>query len=115
MSGIVIPSEWGKYINTHGVHYAAPENWSHAFAVVAVLQQLNGKPWDDLALALVSGLRPYMIRVTQGETKCDACVGRVTVYVTPDYRIQGIWMEMGVDTPDLNGAELCEQLGLDDE
>lgn len=69
----------GDFMSTLGVDYVPPS--AQGFAVFPVLQFLTGRPWDDLALNAVHSLRPSQIRVTEDETKMNARLWRVTVYI----------------------------------
>lgn len=94
------------YENGNGAPYEPIDHRS--FLSIRVLEFLNGRPWDDLALNLVHSLRPSSIRVTTGEVKCDARTWRVTVYVSKDNIIQKIRQEVEVGLlGDLkNGSDL---------
>ena len=67
---------------------------------IEVLELLRGKPWDDLALALVHGLRPSAIRVSKGATTLDSWTWRVTVIVDKDNIIESISQEVEVGLPE---------------
>ena len=54
--------------------------------VISVLQNLFGKPWNNLALCAVTALRPSYIRVSTGLVTTDARPWRVTVYLDKDNR-----------------------------
>ena len=58
----------------------------YCFPTLDVLPGLRGKPWNDVALALVTTLRPSAIRATRGETKSNSRAWRVTVYLASDDR-----------------------------
>ncbi len=74
---------------------------------IPVLDGLYGKPWDDLALAFVSTLRPSFIRVTTGDIKTDSRLWRVTVWLEPDGRtIQSIDQEVLAYGSDGNGGDM---------
>ena|SRR5664279_235123 len=89
-----------------------PETDRRGWADLPVLDCLNGKKWDDLALALVSGLRPDSIRVSRGEVTCDSRLGRVTVFVDEDNIIESLSIESQVTLPDgvENGGDLMTKL-----
>lgn len=89
-------------------HYAGKVNGMdgdcfHSFrrsgvAVIYPLEFLHGAPWDDLALAWVSALRPSRVRVISDAEQCDSQVWRVTVYVS-DGTITSIMQEVSVGLP----------------
>lgn len=81
-------------------------------AVIHPLEFLHGAPWDDLALAWVSALRPSRVRVISDAEQCDSQVWRVTVYVS-DGTITSITQEVSVGLPISveNGHDLMEQTG----
>lgn len=75
----------------------------YGFCCVEVLHFLNGKPWDDVALAFVESLRPTHLRViSPGKgTQIDAQTWRVTVYLNDDDKtIEKIKQEVQVGLPD---------------
>lgn len=73
--------------NFRGTHGTVPEErYEKVWTCVPMLQFLWGRPWNNMALNYVMGLRPSMIRVTTGETKTDAVTWRVTVYLEEDKR-----------------------------
>lgn len=80
---------------------------------------LKGRPWDEVALAYVSGLRPSCIRVIKHNSgmHCDARVWRVTVHLGKRGKISEIEQEVAVWLPDgvQNGWALQHalQFGID--
>lgn len=97
-----------NYRSTSGVYYEAIEDDPLSSDVIALspahkqskplkVVQLNrafplgliGRPWDEVALAVLSTLKPSWIRVTECETKTDWRPGRITVYVDKNNVIQG--------------------------
>src|SRR4051812_12468203 len=96
------------YYSTHMVAYDARGSYGHI--TMPVLQFMWGQPWDQLALNMTHTLDPYAIRVTYGETKTDACRGRVTVVVEPKDGIdiiKYIEQEVAVATTGLPEDERC--------
>lgn len=93
------PDDYWKdgYGGGWGCEYEPSGRWS--FTVIDVLDFLVGRPWDEVALSYVSGLRPSKIRLTTGSVKLDAKTWRVTVYLSErDKRtITRISQEIGVD------------------
>lgn len=79
---------------------------------ITVLPELTGKPWGEVALGYVYGLRPSMIRVVRGEETTDGQPWRVSVYVDSGDRITHIDQAVDVALPDgiSNGMELREAL-----
>ena len=70
-----------------GVHGEIPDQTSSlVYTEIPVLHFLWGRPWNNMALNYVMGLRPYRIRVTTGECTADACLWRVTVFLERDKR-----------------------------
>jgi hypothetical protein len=52
------------------------------YAVINVLPELIGKPWDKRALAFVMSMKPRCIRVTDTDmVSADATTDRITVYL----------------------------------
>jgi hypothetical protein len=88
-----------------------------SYSSVKALEFLNGRAWDDIALAYVHGLRPSAIRVTNGEETCDSWPWRVTVYVDAQNLITGIRQEVEVWLPDgvENGHDLSERVRFTDD
>ncbi|MES2367179.1 MAG: hypothetical protein V4563_14980 [Pseudomonadota bacterium] len=90
------------------------------YTVIDVLQFLNGKPWDAVALAYVHALRPSHLRVVTTGIQLDAQTWRVTVWLNPDGKtIKHIEQEVEVGLPEgiehgenlrrtLEGKELCK-------
>lgn len=81
----------------------APAAWrgeSYGYAVMELLPDLKGKPWNNLALSAVSTLRPSTLRVigSEGHCHCDCDPWRVTVFLERDNRtIRSIEQEVSVD------------------
>lgn len=73
-----------QYKIYHHKMYVKPDGVG--YTVIPVLEFLNGKPWDNMALNFVAALRPSSIRVTTGGVTCDASTWRVTVFVETDER-----------------------------
>lgn len=67
------------FLSELGVEYRKPTR--SGYATFPVLQFLEGRPWDQLALNAVHSLRPSQIRVTDGMVKDNAVTWRVTVFV----------------------------------
>ena len=65
-----------------------------------VLRFLQGRPWDEIALAWVHALRPSMIRVVRGEETLDAVCWRVSVYLGAGGLIQSVRQEVEVGLPE---------------
>jgi hypothetical protein len=105
------------YYSDHMVEYKQPE--SYGWSSIKVLEFLNGKPWDNVALAYVHSLRPSSIRVTTGCITLDSRIWRVTVFVDDDNIIKYITQEVEVGLPDgvANGEALDDALnfGIDSE
>lgn len=87
-----------EYYDTHMVPFRKFN--SIGWKSIKVLEFLNDKQWDDVALAYVHALRPSSIRVTEGTTKLDARVWRVTVYINEDNTIRYISQEVEVGLPE---------------
>jgi hypothetical protein len=80
-----------------------------SYSSIKALEFLNGRAWDDIALAYVHALRPSAIRVTRGEETMDSVLWRVTVYVDERDTITGIRQEVEVWLPE--GVENGHDLG----
>ena len=90
-----------NYIHSQG-HQYQDETHRYGFLSIRVLECLTGKPWDEIALAFVSALRPSYIRVIRfnsGETM-DAMLDRVTVYLGEDELITKLRQEVRVWLPE---------------
>ena len=70
-----------------------------SYTTITMLPELTGKPWNNAALSLVSGLRPSRIRVSTGEIHCDSVRWRVTVYIDEKRNIKSIEQEVTIDLP----------------
>lgn len=86
-----------KYYSTHLVEYKQPVHCG--WGSIKVLEFLNGKPWDNIALAYVHSLRPSSIRVTKGSITLDSRIWRVTVFVDDDNIIESVSQEVEVGLP----------------
>lgn len=53
------------------------------YVTVEVLHELKGKPFDDVALGFIVGLRPSCVRVVRDWQTDDSRLWRVTVFVGP--------------------------------
>lgn len=95
------------------------KKWNRlGFTSIKVLEFLDGKPWDDVALGYVHALRPSHIRVTEGMVQCDAQQWRVTVFVKEGTNIiESISQEITVGLPEkvVHGGALRDALmyGID--
>jgi len=86
---------------THHIqHYEKDAFAAHSYLAIKVLEFLKDKPWDDVALAFVHGLRPSGIRVTKGECTCDSRTWRVTVFIDENNIIEKIEQEVEVGLPE---------------
>lgn len=97
------------FYTSHMVMYDQRAGKRYGYTSIKVLEFLNGRPWDDIALAYVHALRPYAVRVVKGGETCDAVQNRVTVYVDADNIITGMRQEVEVWLPD--GVENGHDLG----
>jgi hypothetical protein len=80
---------------------APPYFPKRGFCHVPMLEFLNGRKWDDYAMAIVHSLRPSALRTSiTGALKCDAVMWRVTVLLNEDGTIKEIWQEAEVGLPD---------------
>jgi len=76
------------------------EPWSRrGFLEIQALDFLIGKPWDDVALGFVHGLRPSVIRAVHDGAQADSMAWRVTVWLGDDNRIASISQEVEVGLP----------------
>ena len=89
------------YFSGQGKKYE-PETDRRGYLSVEMLSFLCGRPWDEVALAYVSALKPSYIRVIRyndGQTM-DGISDRVTVYLTESLNIESITQEVEVCLPD---------------
>lgn len=103
------------FYSKQGIHYDARAGGRYGYCSIKVLEFLWGRPWDDIALAFVHGLRPRSIRVVRAEETCDAMTDRVTVYVDDPKRpgiITSIRQEVEVWLPEgvENGHDLKQRV-----
>jgi hypothetical protein len=105
------------FYSSLGFPYDARKAGRYGFTSIKMLEFLNGRPWDDIALAYVHALRPDSIRVVRGEEKMNAHTWRVTVYVDADDKITGIRQEVEVWLPDgvENGFDLGSRVNHQDD
>lgn len=105
--GIVKPLDLNSKYNQ-----PMPEFRSGSNTTIDVLPWLWNQPWNELALAYVSALRPSCIRFSRGEVFCDARSWRVTVTLDSHDLIVGIQQEVQVGLPDgiPHGAALDDAL-----
>jgi hypothetical protein len=68
-----------QFFSHHMGKGAIPDG--RAWTVIPVLEFLNGKPWNNLALNALVALRPSAIRVTTGGVTCDCWTWRATVFL----------------------------------
>ena len=88
------------YTDTCGAAFDLKEEFdSYGQTCINVLSELKGKPWDDIALAYISALRPSRIRVTSGIINLDCHLWRVTVYVDNFNIIERIEQEVRIGIP----------------
>lgn len=105
------------FYTSHMVMYDARAGGRYGYTSIKVLEFLNGRPWDDIALAYVHALRPYAIRVVRGAETCDSVQSRVTVYVDEKDIITGmrqeveVWLPKGVE----NGYDLGKRISFTDD
>ena len=95
-----------QYDSRHGVNYIKPQ--TRGWLTIPVLEFLNGRLWDNMALNVVHSLRPSCIRVTTGEITSNFCTWRVTIYLEQDQRIiRRIEQEVEVGTYGIrNGSDV---------
>lgn len=105
------------FYTSHMVMYDARAGGRYGYTSIKMLEFLNGRPWDDIALAYVHALRPYAIRVVNGAETCDAVTWRVTVYVDAANVITGIRQEVEVWLPEgvENGYDLGKRIKFADD
>jgi hypothetical protein len=107
--------EADKYIVYH--HRKFDKNNKYGWALIPVLQDLWGRPWNNAALSFIRALRPSYVRVITDAQTCDACVWRVTVHLEKDNRtIRDIEQEVEVDLRGYrNGEDAKNYLNKKDE
>lgn len=89
---------------------SVPAFKSGSNVVIEVLPWLVDQPWNDLALAYITALRPSCIRFSRGEVFCDARSWRVTIPLDSHDLIVGITQEVQVGLPD--GFRIIESIVL---
>lgn len=72
----------------------------YSFTSVGVLPELIGEPWNEITMCYVLSLEPTAIRVSTGMVTLDGCVGRITVMVDDENKIQEIYKEVRIPVPD---------------
>lgn len=103
---------YARYYNNQGKDYIRPQGWHTCYPTVPIFDFLEGQPWNNDALAIVSMLRPTCIRVSTGELTTDHRWGRVTVMVTNEQIITSIEYEGMADSDCIHGEELEKKVGL---
>lgn len=89
----------GKPVNARQGQPFVPFD-DRGYTVIEVLPQLNGKPWDEVALGYVHALRPSQLRVVQDSAQLDSENWRVTVWLESDgLTIHCIEQEVEVGLP----------------
>lgn len=98
------------YHSSHMVRFKPFQ--ARGWTEIDVLPELIGKKWGPIPLGLCHVVRPSSIRVTTGETKCDASTWRLTVYVDKDDIIQSLHQEVEFGGTDEvgSGYEMSEWL-----
>lgn len=98
------------YYSSHLIPYEQPEQIS--YLNIPVLEFLKGRKWDEIALAYCHAMNPTSIRVTSGLIKLDSRIGRITVYVDDENKIEGIEQEVEIGLPEgvEDGYELSQLL-----
>lgn len=105
------------FYTRHMVIYESKQATHRGWTSNKVLEFLNGRQWDDIALGYVHGLRPSAIRVTSGDETCDSVTWRVTVYVDDKNVITGMRQEVEVWLPEgvKNGGDLSSRIDHHDD
>lgn len=105
------PPALKDYIHEQGLPYTPPTD-DCGYTSIKVLEFLNGRMWDNCALAYVHALRPSYIRVVPGAETLDAKEWRVTVRINTDGTIRNIEQEVEVWLPDgiQDGDELDQTI-----
>jgi hypothetical protein len=107
------------FVHSQGVQYKSSDNSS--FTVIEVLPELKGKPWNAVALAYISGLRPSYIRVLKSKDwqTMDGMSWRVSVRLDTENRIQEITQEVCVSLPENistgHHLQMCLKYGIKHE
>lgn len=86
------------YNGMSGAEYEKPEEIGRTS--INVLQNIWGKPWDEIALGYVHSLRPSTIRVSSGVVHLDSRLWRVTIIVNEGNFIHSIEQEVEVGLPE---------------
>jgi hypothetical protein len=82
-------------------HHAIPvKESSYSFTSVGVLPELIGKPWNEITMCYILALEPNAIRVSTGAITLDCHIGRITVMVNDENKIQKIYKEVEIPVPD---------------
>jgi len=90
-----------NFYSKHLVDYDKNEVFPYrGYTSIRILEFLDGKRWDDIALAYVHAVRPSCIRVTTGTITLDAHTWRVTVVVDDNNIIEKITQEVEVGLPE---------------
>jgi hypothetical protein len=83
-----------KYLDSQGKYFN--ENSTTGYTTIEVLPELKGLELTNLTIAYLHALRPSKIRITYGETTCDVCTWRVTVYIDKSNIIEKIEQEVKI-------------------
>lgn len=90
-----------------------PRQWEcRGYITILVLEELEGRKWDDFTEAFVHTLRPSSVRILHGGSKMDSQLWRVSVNLDENGIIQNISQEVEVGLPEgvENGGELMRIL-----
>ncbi len=114
----VTMTDLSRYFSAQG--RPVETGWTRgSYTTIHILQELLGKPFDEVALAYITAVKPTMLRVIphDGSTTMDARNGRVTMSLDKDGLISRITQEVEVSLPDTistgHHLGLALKLGID--
>lgn len=114
------PIGYEQYLGAGGSRYNREGARGIGWLSIKVLQNLWGRKLDEAVMAFVHGLRPSVVRISEGGLHADACCWRVTIWVKKVKRtlfVREIFQEVEVLLPEgvSHGDALREALewGID--
>lgn len=97
------------YRSMHETSVESQDYWDcSSYTTISILEFLNGKLWDEVALAYVLAMKPSVLRVTTDAVSLDGDTNRITIFVNEDNTIRQIRKEICIYLPNgiANGYEM---------
>lgn len=97
------------YRDGNGKPYKSDFVGNRGYSCVRILEFLNGKPFNNVAMGYIHGFHPTKIRVSTGSVCTDARTGRVTVMLEQDNKTIK-YIEQEIEIAGANGHDLRRAL-----